>query len=71
MSESGEYTHEQTPASDVWSLGLVLFFLCFSALPYEHSHDVDALRAEIVRIWQCVPARGGGGALTTPASRAC
>ncbi|KAI2605588.1 kinase-like protein [Hypoxylon sp. NC1633] len=43
-----------TTKSDVFSLGMILYFLCFSHLPYENANtvqeeleDIDQLRAEI------------------------
>ena len=45
-----------TTKSDVFSLGLILYFLCFARLPYqnadqynEDNEDVDLLRAEILQ----------------------
>jgi serine/threonine protein kinase len=47
-----------TSKSDIFSLGMILHFLCFSGLPYryadvlhEEREDVDELRAEIMR-WE-------------------
>jgi len=49
QTTGGEYTSLHTKASDVWSLGLVLFYLCFSALPFRENMDVDRLRDEILQ----------------------
>lgn len=38
---------EYTPAADLWSLGMILYYLCFGRLPYMHVEDVDILGAEI------------------------
>ena len=49
-----------TPSSDIFSLGMIVYFLCFGRLPYTHAsavtdsdeaEDLDALRAEITA-WQ-------------------
>lgn len=54
VGPTGEYLYDHNQASDIWSLGLVLYFLCFSALPYKNEDDVDALRAEIEQITRYV-----------------
>jgi serine/threonine protein kinase len=38
---------EHSESSDIWALGLVFYFLCYSSLPYQQSDDVDLLRKEI------------------------
>ena len=35
-------------AADMWSLGVVLFFLCYARLPYPQVEDVDRLRQDII-----------------------
>ncbi|GAB1737723.1 hypothetical protein NU219Hw_g2135t1 [Hortaea werneckii] len=47
-----------TTKSDIFSLGMIVYFMCFGRLPYMHadgidenSEDLDALRAEITK-WQ-------------------
>lgn len=44
-----------TTKSDIFSLGMILYFLCFAQLPYRHAdhlseenEDLDSLRAEII-----------------------
>ncbi|ROT36338.1 kinase-like protein [Sodiomyces alkalinus F11] len=53
MDASGRYGNFTTK-SDIFSLGMILYFLCFSRLPYQSANavheeleDVDELRAEI------------------------
>ncbi|KAL2755698.1 hypothetical protein ACRALDRAFT_2042002 [Sodiomyces alcalophilus JCM 7366] len=53
MDASGRYGNFTTK-SDIFSLGVILYFLCFSRLPYQSANvvheeleDVDELRAEI------------------------
>jgi serine/threonine protein kinase len=53
VDETGQYGNFTTK-SDVFSLGMILYFMCFGRLPYRHSNavqeeleDVDELRAEI------------------------
>ena len=35
--------------SDIWSAGLVLYFICFTFLPYTQVDDVDILKREILQ----------------------
>jgi hypothetical protein len=32
----------------MWSLGMVLYYLCYSRLPYDQVDDVDLLKQEIL-----------------------
>ncbi|KAI8917492.1 kinase-like domain-containing protein [Powellomyces hirtus] len=46
---TGSFFNDQhSPSADLWSLGVVLYFLCYSTVPYSQIEDVDALREEIV-----------------------
>ncbi|KAJ3300537.1 putative serine/threonine-protein kinase iks1 [Borealophlyctis nickersoniae] len=46
--ESGRYLNDHSPKADMWSLGIVLYFLCFSRVPYSQIDDVDLLKDEIL-----------------------
>lgn len=46
--ELGNYTHEHSLGGDMFSLGVVLFFLCYSRVPYSQVDDVDLLKEEIL-----------------------
>ena len=46
--EYGRLLTEFSPKADVWSLGVVLFYLCYSDVPYCQVEDVDSLREEII-----------------------
>ncbi|RUS19577.1 kinase-like domain-containing protein [Endogone sp. FLAS-F59071] len=48
VDEQGKYLREFSPKSDMWSLGMVLYYLCYSSLPYRQVDDVDVLKAEIL-----------------------
>lgn len=48
MDEKGLYRKDYSPKSDMWSLGIVLYYLCYSRLPYRQTDDVDLLRQEII-----------------------
>jgi serine/threonine protein kinase len=39
---------DYSPKADMWSLGMVLYYLCYSRLPYSIIDDVDILRSEIL-----------------------
>ncbi|KAG5461161.1 MAG: kinase-like domain-containing protein, partial [Olpidium bornovanus] len=44
----GKYLPEYSHKADMWSLGILLYYLCFSKLPYQQTDDVDALKEEIL-----------------------
>ena len=46
--QRGNYFVEYSAAADLWSLGMVLYFLCFAKVPYENVEDVDILKREIL-----------------------
>ncbi|ORZ19495.1 kinase-like domain-containing protein [Absidia repens] len=48
LDPHGRNTVEYSPKADMWSLGMVLYYLCYSRLPYSNVDDVDTLRKEIL-----------------------
>jgi serine/threonine protein kinase len=44
----GRNTIDYSPKADMWSLGMVLYYLCYSRLPFTVIDDVDRLRDEIL-----------------------
>ncbi|KAJ3125461.1 putative serine/threonine-protein kinase iks1 [Nowakowskiella sp. JEL0407] len=50
--EEGNFKNDYSTAADIWSLGMVLYYLCYSSLPYSQVDDVDILREEILN-FQC------------------
>ncbi|CAH1764586.1 7598_t:CDS:10 [Entrophospora sp. SA101] len=48
VDDKGKYLKDYSPKSDIWSLGMVLYYLCYSRLPYHHVDDVDLLKQEIL-----------------------
>ncbi|RCI01804.1 hypothetical protein CU098_010703 [Rhizopus stolonifer] len=48
LDPRGRNTVDYSPKADMWSLGMVLYFLCYSRLPYSVIDDVDILRTEIL-----------------------
>ncbi|CAG8479353.1 5677_t:CDS:10 [Dentiscutata erythropus] len=53
VDERGRYLKEYSQKSDMWSLGMVLYYLCYSRLPYRQNDDVDLLKQEILH-FNCV-----------------
>lgn len=48
IDQRGAHTKEYSPKADMWSLGMVLYYLCYTRLPYSNIDDVDQLREEIL-----------------------
>ncbi|KAI9244537.1 kinase-like domain-containing protein [Sporodiniella umbellata] len=48
LDARGRNIVDYSPKADMWSLGMVLYFLCYSRLPYSTIDDVDVLRQEIL-----------------------
>ena len=44
----GQFESTHSLATDIWSLGVVLYFLCYSDIPYTNEDDVDLLKDEIL-----------------------
>ncbi|OZJ05851.1 hypothetical protein BZG36_00883 [Bifiguratus adelaidae] len=48
LSDKSRKAIDYSPKSDMWSLGMILYYLCYSQLPYKHIYDVDLLKREIL-----------------------
>ncbi|KAI8097743.1 kinase-like domain-containing protein [Halteromyces radiatus] len=48
LDPRGKNLVDYSPKADMWSLGMVLYYLCYSKLPYSNVDDVDLLREEIL-----------------------
>ncbi|KAG2176231.1 hypothetical protein INT43_005465 [Umbelopsis isabellina] len=48
LDDHGKYLQEFSAKADMWSLGMVLFYLCYSRLPYHYINDIDRLKDEIL-----------------------
>jgi serine/threonine protein kinase len=48
LDDHGKYLQEFSSKADMWSLGMVLFYLCYSRLPYHYINDIDRLKDEIL-----------------------
>ncbi|TPX33498.1 hypothetical protein SmJEL517_g03649 [Synchytrium microbalum] len=44
-----KFPFEASQTADLWSLGIVLYYLCYSCVPYSQVDDVDLLKEEILR----------------------
>lgn len=49
-SEGAKRGKRHTTTTDLWSCGIVLYYLCYSQTPYENVDDVDLLQEEISRV---------------------
>ncbi|KAJ3272448.1 putative serine/threonine-protein kinase iks1 [Terramyces sp. JEL0728] len=45
---NGQYLPNHSLSADIWSLGVLLYYICFSTVPYTQTEDVDLLKKEIV-----------------------
>lgn len=45
---SGSFRQDHSQKADIWSLGVVLYFLCYSQVPYTQIADVELLKEEIL-----------------------
>ncbi|ORX75827.1 hypothetical protein BCR32DRAFT_284819 [Anaeromyces robustus] len=48
--ETGHYYDDYSSNSDLWSLGVVLYYICFSEMPYSQVDDIDILKNEILNL---------------------
>ncbi|KAF9388332.1 hypothetical protein CPC16_006561 [Podila verticillata] len=66
VDADGRYTDEFSFKGDMWSLGMVLYYLCYSRLPYSQIDDVDILREEIRGFRSITLPRDGPGDRVIP-----
>ncbi|KAG0243201.1 putative serine/threonine-protein kinase iks1 [Mortierella sp. GBA43] len=67
VDADGKYTDEFSFKGDMWSLGMVLYYLCYSRLPYSQIDDVDLLRQEIRQVTSIpIPEDDGPGGRVLP-----
>nr|KAJ3423202.1 putative serine/threonine-protein kinase iks1 [Polyrhizophydium stewartii] len=45
---NNQYLSNHSTKADMWSLGVVLYFLCYSSVPYAQVDDVDQLKLDII-----------------------
>lgn len=42
------FEYEHSVQTDIWSLGMILYFMYFAKLPYKNVEDIDALREDLL-----------------------
>ncbi|KAJ2766281.1 putative serine/threonine-protein kinase iks1 [Coemansia nantahalensis] len=50
VDATGRYLDSYSTKSDMWSLGMVLHYLCYGRLPFVSTDDIDALRRDVLRL---------------------
>ncbi|KAJ2883336.1 putative serine/threonine-protein kinase iks1 [Coemansia asiatica] len=50
VDDAGRFLDSYSTKSDMWSLGMVLYYLCYSRLPFTDIDDIDALRRDVLRL---------------------
>ncbi|KAJ1845857.1 putative serine/threonine-protein kinase iks1 [Coemansia sp. RSA 2708] len=48
VDSAGRYLDSYSTKSDMWSLGMVLYYLCYSQLPFANIDDIDILRKDVL-----------------------
>ncbi|KAJ2786069.1 putative serine/threonine-protein kinase iks1 [Coemansia javaensis] len=48
VDEDGRYLDSYSTKSDMWSLGMVLYYLCYTGMPFTDIDDIDVLRRDVL-----------------------
>ncbi|KAJ2737334.1 putative serine/threonine-protein kinase iks1 [Coemansia sp. BCRC 34962] len=48
VDDAGRFLDSYSTKSDMWSLGMVLYYLCYSKMPYPNIDDIDVLRKAVL-----------------------
>ncbi|KAJ2863091.1 putative serine/threonine-protein kinase iks1 [Coemansia aciculifera] len=48
VDDAGRFLDSYSTKSDMWSLGMVLYYLCYSKMPYPNIDDIDILRKAVL-----------------------
>ncbi|KAJ1854908.1 putative serine/threonine-protein kinase iks1 [Coemansia sp. RSA 2703] len=49
VDSTGRFLDSYSTKSDMWSLGMMLYYLCYTQLPYSDIDDIDALRRDVLK----------------------
>ncbi|KAJ1950897.1 putative serine/threonine-protein kinase iks1 [Linderina pennispora] len=50
VDATGRYLDSYSTKSDMWSLGMVLYYLCYTQLPFSNIEDLDILRRDVLAL---------------------
>ncbi|KAJ1932934.1 putative serine/threonine-protein kinase iks1, partial [Linderina macrospora] len=50
VDATGRYLDSYSTKSDMWSLGMVLYYLCYTQLPFSNIEDLDILRHDVLAL---------------------
>ncbi|PVU98207.1 hypothetical protein BB561_000049 [Smittium simulii] len=50
VDDKGKYLDEYSTKADMWSLGMLLYYLCYSRLPFNDIDNIDNLREDILEL---------------------
>lgn len=50
VDDTGRFLDSYSTKSDMWSLGMVLYYLCYSGLPFTNIDDIDILRDDVLSL---------------------
>ncbi|KAJ2727135.1 putative serine/threonine-protein kinase iks1 [Coemansia sp. Benny D115] len=50
VDDTGRFLDSYSTKSDMWSLGMVLYYLCYTRLPFTDIDDIDLLRRDVLKL---------------------
>ncbi|PVU90807.1 hypothetical protein BB560_006176 [Smittium megazygosporum] len=60
---NGKYLDDYSTKADMWSLGMLLYYMCYSSLPFTEINDIDRLKKDVLGLRLHLPKvdRGSKG----------